>query len=74
MDLLQAPKLVLLKVVSIEHEKLLEDALRFGIEIGECIKIINKLPGGPVVIQKNEQQIAIGQELAKEIQVKLVSS
>ena len=71
MNLEDAPKKQFLEVVSISNEKLLEDALRFGIESGECVQIINKLPGGPIVIQKNQQQIAIGRELARVIEVKL---
>ena len=67
-----APKQVKLKVLSVNNEKLLEDGMRFGIECGECVQIINKLPGGPVVIQKNQQQIAIGRELARAIEVKIV--
>ena len=72
MNLEDAPKKLILKVLSINQEKLSEDAMRFGIESGECIQIINKLPGGPIVIQKNEQQIAIGRELAKVIVVKVI--
>lgn len=72
MNLLDAPRNSTLKIVSISNEKLLSDALRFGIEAGEIIKVINKLPNGPVVIQKNQQQIAIGKELAKVIEVKIV--
>lgn len=67
-----APKQVKLRVISVNNEKLLEDAMRFGIECGECVQIINKLPGGPIVIQKNNQQIAIGRELAKAIEVETV--
>ncbi len=72
MNLESAPKQVKLEVLSINNEKLFEDAMRFGIECGECVQIINKLPGGPIVIQKNQQQIAIGRELAKAIEVKVI--
>jgi len=61
-----------LEIVSIGESKLMEDALRFGIEAGACVRIVNKLPGGPIVIQKNQQQIAIGRELARAIQVRLI--
>lgn len=69
MNLESAPKKQNLEIVSINEGKLSEDALRFGIEVGECVQIISKLPGGPVVIQKSQQQIAIGRELAKVIEV-----
>ncbi len=71
MNLESAPKKQLLEVISISQEKLSEDAMRFGIEAGECVQIVNKLPGGPIVIQKNQQQIAIGRELARVIEVKI---
>ena len=72
MNLEDAPKKLILEIVSINQEKLSEDAMRFGIECGECVQIINKLPGGPIVIQKNQQQIAIGRELAKAIEIKII--
>ena len=74
MNLEDAPKKLILEIVSINQEKLSEDAMRFGIECGECVQIINKLPGGPIVIQKNQQQIAIGRELAKAILVQVVNN
>ena len=74
MNLDSAPKNIVLEIASISDEKLLTDAMRFGVETGEMVRIINKLPGGPIVIQKNQQQIAIGKELAQAIQVKLTSS
>ena len=72
MNLTEAPNKSPLEVVSISDAKLLGDAMRFGIEEGEQIQIINKLPGGPIVIQKNQQQIAIGRELAQIIEVKIM--
>ena len=74
MNLEDAPNKAELEIISIKEGKLNEDALRFGIESGETIQVINKLPGGPIVIQKNQQQIAIGRELARAIEVKLISS
>lgn len=70
MNLEIAPEKLGLEVISVNDEKLLSDALRFGIASGEKIIIIKKLPGGPIVIQKSNQQIAIGRELAKAIKVK----
>ncbi len=74
MNLEDAPTLKNLEIVSITEASLSENAFRFGIESGECIKIINKFPGGPIVIQRNQQQIAIGRELAKSIEVRLVEN
>ena len=58
------------EVISISDEKLLSDAMRFGIEVNSNLKVIAKLPGGPIVIQKDEQQIAIGKDLAKAVEVR----
>ena len=58
------------EVVSISDEKLLSDAMRFGIEVGSRLQVIAKLPGGPIVIQKGEQQIAIGKDLAETIKIR----
>jgi len=73
MNLESAPSKQELEILSINESKLMESAMRFGIEAGEIIHIVTKLPGGPIVIQKKNQQIAIGRELAKEIEVKLLS-
>ena len=71
MNLYEAPKKSILEVVAINNAKLLNDAYRFGIEKGEEVKIVTKLPNGPIVIQKNHQQVAIGRELAKAIEVQI---
>ena len=71
MNLESAPNKSVLEIIAINQESLSCDAMRFGIEPGEFVQIINKLPGGPIIIQKNQQQIAIGRELAKAIEVKI---
>ena len=71
MNLEEAPNKSEIEIISIDEESLLEASMRFGIQAGEKVTIINKLPGGPIVIQKDYQQIAIGRELAKKIQVKI---
>ena len=43
---------------------------RFGIEVGQIILCIAK--PGPVVIRKNQQEIAIGKALSKQILVKII--
>jgi len=43
---------------------------RFGIEAGQIITCIAK--PGPVVIQKNQQEIAIGKDLSKQICIKVL--
>ena len=43
--------------------------IRFGVNEGERVRIIERLPGGTVVLQKNRQQLAIGHLLAKQVLV-----
>lgn len=71
MVLLEAKKGQLVEITLINNDSLSNDSYRFGIEAGNKILVVNKLPNGPVVIQRSEQQIAIGKELAEKIEVKL---
>lgn len=43
---------------------------RFGIEEGQLVTCIAK--PGPVVISKNQQEIAIGKDLSRQIYVKVI--
>ena len=43
--------------------------IRMGISEGVTVTCLQRLPGGTIVIIKNRQEIAIGSELAKKIQV-----
>ncbi len=44
-------------------------ALRFGIEEGSLLLVQRTIPGGPVIIAKNQLEIAIGRQLASQILV-----
>jgi len=46
-------------------------AIRFGIGSGAEITVCKKIPGGPVIVSRNQQEIAIGQDLASSILVLL---
>lgn len=46
--------------------------IRLGIHKGEMIRCLEKLPGGTIVIEKNRQEIALGNALARSILVTLV--
>ena len=61
-----------LKIHSIPAGLIRAQFLRFGIHEGERVRCMERLPGGTVVIQKNRQQIAIGDLLAKQIFVLVV--
>jgi Fe2+ transport system protein FeoA len=43
--------------------------IRLGISEGDTIRCLERLPGGTIIIQKNRQEIAIGFDLAKKINV-----
>ncbi|MBS2001558.1 MAG: ferrous iron transport protein A [Candidatus Obscuribacterales bacterium] len=44
-------------------------ALRFGIGEGSRIQVQKNIPGGPIIISKNQLEIAIGRQLANFIEV-----
>lgn len=50
----------LLTVTGTEGDDITWQALRFGIGQGSQIQIQKNIPGGPVIISKNQLEIAIG--------------
>ncbi|HEV8539393.1 MAG TPA: ferrous iron transport protein A [Bacteroidota bacterium] len=56
-----------LRIFSLPNGLLRSQFIRFGINEGERVRCIERLPGGTIVLQKNRQQVAIGHLLAKEI-------
>jgi len=44
-------------------------AYRFGLNEGCKVKCIGKINNGPIIIRKNNQEIAIGNNIAKEIEI-----
>lgn len=59
------------KIIKFKNPEVKLNSSRFGIEPGQTVKLIEKF--GNVVIQINQQQIAIGKKLSKEIIVEEVS-
>ncbi|MGB9802456.1 FeoA family protein [Desulfofundulus sp.] len=57
------------RILSIPSDLIRAQALRFGIAEGEVVTCSEVIPGGPIVISKNRQEIAIGRRLAREIEV-----
>ena len=43
--------------------------IRFGITEGDVVVCHESIPGGPVVLRKNRQEIAVGRRLASTISV-----
>ena len=71
MKLDEVKKLGEITVKSIICDDLANDAFRFGIEPGKVLKVVNIIPGGPLVVQMGEQQVAIGRELAKSVEIEV---
>ena len=63
-----------IKIHSLPPGLLRAQFIRFGINEGERVKCIERLPGGTTVIQKNRQQLAIGHLLAKQIFVVVIQT
>ncbi|MEZ0537372.1 ferrous iron transport protein A [Caldicellulosiruptoraceae bacterium PP1] len=45
-------------------------AYRLGINEGSKVKCIGKISNGPIIVRKNNQELAIGRNIAKNIEVK----
>jgi Fe2+ transport system protein FeoA len=61
-------------IESVTNEEALLLLLRFGIGVGDTIEILAKLPaGGPLILQHNHTEMALGHTLAQGVQVRLAS-
>ncbi|WP_418792448.1 FeoA family protein [Phosphitispora sp. TUW77] len=60
------------KITGIGNIDIRAQAIRFGICEGEIVSCSQVVPAGPVVVQKNNQEIAIGRRLARQITVELI--
>ena len=58
-----------LEVIAVEGTAASLQALRFGIDAGSKITVQKNIAGGPVIISKNQLEIAIGREIALAISV-----
>ena len=56
-------------IVNLPAGNIKSQLIRLGISEGDTIKCIERLPGGTIVVQKNRQEIAVGYDLAKKIEV-----
>jgi len=61
------------KITGIDNPDIRAQAIRFGIAEGEVVRCDEIVPAGPVVVRKNNQEIAIGRGLARQIEVVFVS-
>lgn len=69
MTLEKANKGQLVKVISIPNDTVRAQAIRFGIAEGERVICQEVIPLGPIILQKNKQEIAVGRKLAELIEV-----
>ncbi|PKM79378.1 MAG: ferrous iron transport protein A [Firmicutes bacterium HGW-Firmicutes-13] len=57
------------KVVSIPDDIIRVQAIRFGIAEGETLICEEIIPAGPIVVRKNRQEIALGRNLCRTINI-----
>ena len=58
-----------IRIVAVPHGQLRSQFIRLGIHEGVKMQCLERLPGGTIVLKKSRRHIAIGHELAKQIQV-----
>lgn len=59
------------QITAIPEENIRTQALRFGISEGAEVSCAEKVPGGPVIVARNLQEIAVGRNLAEQITVEV---
>jgi Fe2+ transport system protein FeoA len=63
----------LLKIMVMPKGNIGAQFIRVGIHEGEKVRCLERLPGGTIILQKHRQQIAIGHQLARQIEVILLA-
>ncbi|MBX9570935.1 MAG: ferrous iron transport protein A [Candidatus Obscuribacterales bacterium] len=71
MTLADAKDGAVLIVVETGDDEISLQALRFGIDCGAEIEVQKNIRGGPVIVARNQMEIAIGREIAKNIEVRI---
>ena len=59
------------KVKNIPDDMIRIQTLRMGISEGSNLNCNEKIPGGPIIVKHNYQEIAIGRSLAEDIEIEL---
>ncbi|WP_406678574.1 FeoA family protein [Moorella sp. ACPs] len=62
------------RILALPGRGIRAQAIRFGISEGELITCTSVIPGGPIIVAKNRQEIAIGRGLAQKITVEPVTA
>jgi Fe2+ transport system protein FeoA len=58
-----------IEIINIEDKNIRAQAIRLGISEGSRLFCSVKLPAGPIILQRNRQEVAIGRSLAKRIKI-----
>lgn len=63
------------RVIEFNGEKNLQSKLiQFGIHPGDCLRILRRAPlGGPLLVECNEREIALGRGVAEKVIVEMDS-
>ncbi|SKC39144.1 FeoA family protein [Maledivibacter halophilus] len=61
-----------IEIINIPDSNIRIQAIRLGIYEGSKLLCSEKLPAGPVILQNRMQEIAIGRNLAKTIEIKRI--
>jgi Fe2+ transport system protein FeoA len=56
-------------VTAVNGDSVSLHAMRFGIDAGTVVYVEKNIKGGPVIVCKNQLEIAIGREIARAIEV-----
>lgn len=57
------------RIEAIDDAKARRELTRLGFEVGADVEVISRIPFGPIVLQRRHRQVAIGRELARQVQV-----
>jgi Fe2+ transport system protein FeoA len=60
-------------ITEIKDDDIRCQLMRLGMDANECLCCDYVLPGGPVIVKRGRQQIAIGRNLAGQIEVEVLS-
>lgn len=61
-----------IRILNIPEQQTRAQAIRFGISVGAEVVCVEKIFAGPIVLSRSKQEIAIGRQLAKKIEVEPV--
>ncbi|HOB91555.1 MAG: FeoA family protein [Bacillota bacterium] len=60
-------------ILQVKDEDIRCQLMRLGMDVNECLTCDYVLPGGPVIVKRGRQQVAIGRNLAGQIKVEVLS-